>query len=779
MLSLSLPGRFGLASLAFALCACGPKRSVYTSFQEPEFSPRPGQMEGYRVVLDPGHGGRFPGTQADDGTQEKNVNLGVALALEALLVEAGAEVVLTRRTDRDLLSAEPDGSLRDDLVERITISNRAEPDLFLSLHHNARPDPVGRFNQVETYHRMADNGPSRDAALRIHQHLSANLGIPEQAILPGNYLVLRRSEAPAVLGEASYLITDGMSEILVTPAAQKLEARAYFAGILDYLSRGLPHLEWADGRPPGSPVSIRRGAPFPAVHAKIRRRDDPPLDPQTIEVRIDDSPTPHVWDADRQAIVPAPLCDLLPGPHRLEIRARNTRGNAARTFFATLETAGPVESIRIVASAPPSLGPAGQRPLEFTLRDALGDPIPGRLPSIEIHGARWAAGPREVAAGRWRGWVAPSAPEGRVTLSLDGVADSLVWGPEPPPGPRRFLPLEISPGPSDGTAGRAPEPIPQAWVSPRTGAPEWRPTDTFGRVLVPREWAERDLQIRASGFWPRTWAGSPQKTQPIPLEPVVPSLLATRIVIDPGVGGDDPGREGSQGTREADANLTVSRQLSHYLRLAGAEVRLTRDEWSGASGVDRVQREGPEGAQLFITVRYQGTVPRIRHYPTSPNGRRAATLLSEELSALTSLHTPVGDGADFTLLMTTAPALVVALPWPAARETDLREPWFHRQFAWALFRGIARHFSGESPPYGSPARPPARSFRVTTADGLSAAGVAVQVGGAPFLQVTREGRLFRPFVPGDSMSRPLLAADPISLDGGPLSREHILTRRPP
>ena len=43
-------------------------------------------LRGKRIVLDPGHGGVFPGTQGVKGLTEKEVNLGVGLALRDLLV---------------------------------------------------------------------------------------------------------------------------------------------------------------------------------------------------------------------------------------------------------------------------------------------------------------------------------------------------------------------------------------------------------------------------------------------------------------------------------------------------------------------------------------------------------------------------------------------------------------------------------------------------------------------------------------------------------------------
>ena len=77
-------------------------------------------------MIDPGHGGHDPGAEGS-GTTEAELVLDVALRLEKLLAEQpGVEVVLTRRTDAYV-----------PLEERTAIANRAQADLFLSIHANA------------------------------------------------------------------------------------------------------------------------------------------------------------------------------------------------------------------------------------------------------------------------------------------------------------------------------------------------------------------------------------------------------------------------------------------------------------------------------------------------------------------------------------------------------------------------------------------------------------------------------------------------------------------
>ena len=84
------------------------------------------------VVIDPGHGGHDPGAKGA-GITEAAVVLDIALRLESLLLKEGVAVTLTRRGD-DYVSLE----------DRTAIANKAQADLFLSIHANASRNSQAR-----------------------------------------------------------------------------------------------------------------------------------------------------------------------------------------------------------------------------------------------------------------------------------------------------------------------------------------------------------------------------------------------------------------------------------------------------------------------------------------------------------------------------------------------------------------------------------------------------------------------------------------------------------
>lgn len=99
--------------------------------RDPEPRPRAGTLlSGLTIAVDPGHGGMHTGGKGAR-LVEKDINLGVSLQLQQILESWGAEVVMTRTTDRHF-----DAQVDDDLDARVKIVNAARPDLFLSVHTN-------------------------------------------------------------------------------------------------------------------------------------------------------------------------------------------------------------------------------------------------------------------------------------------------------------------------------------------------------------------------------------------------------------------------------------------------------------------------------------------------------------------------------------------------------------------------------------------------------------------------------------------------------------------
>lgn len=85
------------------------------------------QEKDFIVVLDAGHGGKDPGKVGYKKSMEKEIALKIVLQIGKLLEkEKGIKVIYTRKTDVFV-----------DLWERGRIANKADADLFVSIHCNA------------------------------------------------------------------------------------------------------------------------------------------------------------------------------------------------------------------------------------------------------------------------------------------------------------------------------------------------------------------------------------------------------------------------------------------------------------------------------------------------------------------------------------------------------------------------------------------------------------------------------------------------------------------
>ncbi len=92
------------------------------------------------IVIDPGHGGKDPGTIGHQGTTEKDVTLKVGLLLKTLLgTLPNTRVLMTRENDSFI-----------ELEDRAKFANGKEADLFVSIHVNSHPHKGVRG--LEIYH---------------------------------------------------------------------------------------------------------------------------------------------------------------------------------------------------------------------------------------------------------------------------------------------------------------------------------------------------------------------------------------------------------------------------------------------------------------------------------------------------------------------------------------------------------------------------------------------------------------------------------------------------
>ncbi|MDR2884324.1 MAG: N-acetylmuramoyl-L-alanine amidase, partial [Deferribacteraceae bacterium] len=157
------------------------------------------------IVIDPGHGGKDPGTVAN-GVYEKTIVLEIAKHLRDLLkADKDLKIYLTRETDKFI-----------PLEERTAIANKYKADLFISVHINATKN--GQASGIETYVLNTTNDKSAlDVAAFENQATTKSMS-DLQGILKDIMLNSKLEESLILAGAAQR----GMVANLKLPKAQDL-----------------------------------------------------------------------------------------------------------------------------------------------------------------------------------------------------------------------------------------------------------------------------------------------------------------------------------------------------------------------------------------------------------------------------------------------------------------------------------------------------------------------------------------------------------------------------
>jgi len=668
-------------ALAFACASPPPTRldRLYSGLDESLPRIEPSILAGRRVLIDPGHGGLFRGTVGQDSLEETSVNLGVSLYLWGLLHEAGAEVHLTRAIDRDFLG-EADSSLAADLQVRVDLADSLRPDIFVSVHHNAQPQRDTGRNTVETYYKAGDPA-SLDLAFAVHRHLMRNLGIEAGEVRQGNYYVLRNVDVPAILGESSYLTHPPVERKLALSDKQRLEAEAYFLGILDYLSRGVPRV-----RPLGAGDAAVGVVPVSRYEiADDRGRG---IDPESVTLTVDGRPVDpavaHAPDAAGVVVSYAFPPDAANGAHVLQLGARNLGGNTCAAFADTIVVDHPPA---MAAFDPHPARPAragGALRVRVRLLDRRGLPVADGTP-VEAFTSRDTARVRGVISDGVFDFPARHDGSGTFAVRVACGGQTFEW-------------KAASAAPAAEAGARAVVTV----IDARTGGP----------VRVASEAASRSFDaargiayvtpglvaLSVRGYVPGAFDGVADGDT-LRLDPWFGGALhGRRLVLDP-----EGGREaGPLGLSAAWVNLRVARYLQAFLRDAGAETRLTRETEAERVPEDIARLTNGYRADRYIEIRHRVEPPesalavKTYHFPGSRAGERMAGDLAAAVAG--RLGVPARAPAaqvTYPMQQTACPAAAVAFPSLGRRDEELRldAPAYLREQAYGIFLGLLAHFA--------------------------------------------------------------------------------------
>lgn len=228
-----------------------------------------GKEKPFTVVIDPGHGGVDPGALGRK-SKEKDINMNVSKLLASMIDDKYPEVkvIFTRTTD-----------VKIPLVQRADIANKANADLFISIHSNASKSKTA--NGCETFTLGAGSSVEAKAAamyenevilsednfeeiykgfdprssesyiifelIRNHDmELSAEIAqmvqvgmvkeskLTNRGVSSAGFLVLHRTVMPSILVELGFITNSKDENLIASKEGQKKLAKGIFEGFSKY-----------------------------------------------------------------------------------------------------------------------------------------------------------------------------------------------------------------------------------------------------------------------------------------------------------------------------------------------------------------------------------------------------------------------------------------------------------------------------------------------------------------------------------------------------------------
>ena len=379
------PNRRGkLKILIFLLfVGCSQRQELVEQQITLHFEPPPytRHLKGFKICLDPGHGGQahVPDyKRGPTGVREAEVNLRVASHLREMLQNVGATVIMTRVDD-----------VYVSLSRRSEIANEKGADFFISLHHNGIDNPTVNYTST-WYHGDADDSrQSLDLARYIQQGVSDALQLPtspasglysDKLITASGFGVLRLTECPAVLCEASFLSNPEEEARLTADDYLRKEAYGYFLGIARYVEGGFPkgvlvepqNASVIETKTPRLQIQVMDG-----LHERgawmLKRQQ---VFTDSIRVKVDNVDVPYHYDRETDQITVSIEKPLSNGVHLVQTELVNYYGNHSLPSPQWFKVAPPAETLDL--SAWTDTLPADGKSyvgVSVTARDAEGMPI--------------------------------------------------------------------------------------------------------------------------------------------------------------------------------------------------------------------------------------------------------------------------------------------------------------------------------------------------------------------------------------------------------------------
>lgn len=190
------------------------------------------------IIIDAGHGGEDGGTQAADGTLEKEINLSVSIKLDAVLREKGFQTVLTRDGDYMIYDSTATSQREkkvSDIHNRMKIVEENGDCILLSVHQNYFTE--SKYSGTQIFYSK-NNPDSKLLAEKIQQSVVAALQPDNTRQIKESgtdIYLLYHSQVPSVMAECGFMSNEAEAEKLKNEEYQQAMAEAIADGLIKYI----------------------------------------------------------------------------------------------------------------------------------------------------------------------------------------------------------------------------------------------------------------------------------------------------------------------------------------------------------------------------------------------------------------------------------------------------------------------------------------------------------------------------------------------------------------
>ncbi|MFO5493659.1 MAG: N-acetylmuramoyl-L-alanine amidase [Cuspidothrix sp.] len=172
------------------------------------------------VMIDPGHGGQDPGAIGIGGVREKDIILPIGQRVADILELNGIQVIMTRDSDYFV-----------SLPGRVAMAERANADVFVSIHANSAGANRPEVSGLETYHYES----GLTLARIVHSKILQSLNVRDRNVRKARFYVLRKTSMPSILVETGFITGREDVANLTNSTYQNQMAEAIAQGIIQYL----------------------------------------------------------------------------------------------------------------------------------------------------------------------------------------------------------------------------------------------------------------------------------------------------------------------------------------------------------------------------------------------------------------------------------------------------------------------------------------------------------------------------------------------------------------